>query len=108
MAFILSAVPCFLLNYFEEIYLTIISYTIFLTSAVCVGFVMGIAVNMFPTNYRSTASSFIFTFIGRIGAATGSFLVALLLENYCTSIFYIFGGALISMKFIQFITFIFY
>lgn len=92
----LSAVASFLLIYLKEIDLTIISYIILLSCSICVGMVTGVAVNLFPTNYRSVATSIIIT-VGRIGAASGNILVALLLENYCTSIFYICGGALISM-----------
>lgn len=90
------AIASFLLIYFEKFHLNVTSLIIFLSCGICVGMITGIAVNLFPTNYRSMAASFILTF-GRIGGAAGSFLVALLLENYCTSIFYISGGALISM-----------
>lgn len=62
----------------------------------CANVVTAVAINLYPTQYRAMATSFIFM-CGRIGGVTGSNLIGALLENHCSLIFYLFGGILISM-----------
>lgn len=56
---------------------------------------MSVAVNLFPTKYRGTATAFILM-CGRLGGFTGSNIVGILLANSCEYIFYINAALLIS------------
>lgn len=56
---------------------------------------MAVAVNLYPTQYRAMATSFILM-CGRLGGVAGSNIVGLLLEESCSLIFYLFSGVLIS------------
>lgn len=56
---------------------------------------MAVAINLYPTQYRATATSIILMG-GRLGAVLGSNLVGLLLEGNCQMIFYTFSVVLIS------------
>lgn len=61
----------------------------------CASIVMAVAVNLYPTAYRSMAVSVILM-CGRIGGVAGSVVIGAALENYCSSIFYCSGTFLIS------------
>lgn len=56
---------------------------------------MAVVVNLYPTNYRAMATALLMM-CGRIGGVTGSTIIGWLLDNHCTLIFYLYGGALIS------------
>lgn len=82
------------LNFWTNTNLSITFFIIFVSCAVCASQVMAVAVTLFPTSYRSMATSFI-VMSGRIGSAAGSNAVGLLLKDHCTWIFYLAAGALI-------------
>lgn len=82
-------------NIVTEYHAILISFVAFFSCCVCASIVMAVAVNLYPTNYRAMATAFIMMF-GRIGGVSGSSIIGLLLEHHCPSIFYLFGGTLIS------------
>lgn len=84
-----------LLNFVDSFYVTVIWYVVFMCAAICSSIIMAVAVNIYPTNCRSIATSFIMVF-GRLGSANGSSVIGLMLHHHCTLIFYVFGGVLIS------------
>lgn len=92
---ILSAIGCVALNIFTEFNLTVLSFVIFLSCCSSSNIVLAVGVNLFPTKFRGMASSLIMMF-GRLGGSAGSTLVGILLAQYCSSIFYIYGVMLIS------------
>lgn len=91
----LSASTCFALNYLTEFNSIVTSFVIFLGCCSSANIMMAVAVNLFPTNYRGMATSFILMF-GRIGGFAGSNLVGILLAGMCPTIFYLNGALLIS------------
>lgn len=92
---IVSAFGCVALNIFTEFNLTVLSFVIFLSCCSSSNIVLAVGVNLFPTKYRGMSSSLIMMF-GRLGGSAGSTLVGILLAQYCSSIFYIYGVMLIS------------
>lgn len=92
---ILSAIGCVALNIFTDSNWTVLSFVVFLSCCSSSNIVLAVGVNVFPTRYRGMASSLIMMF-GRLGGSAGSTLVGVLLSQYCTSIFYIYGVMLIS------------
>lgn len=90
-----SMVCGILLNFVDNFYLTVIFYVVFMCSAICSSIIMAVAVNLYPTNCRAMATSFIMLF-GRLGSANGSSVIGLMLPHHCTMIFYVFGGVFIS------------
>lgn len=93
--FFVSVICGILVNFVTNFYLIVACFVAFICSAICSSIVMAVAVNLYPTNYRSMATSFIMLF-GRLGSSSGSSIIGLLLQDYCTTIFYVFGGTLIS------------
>lgn len=82
-------------NFISNFYAMVVCFVIFLSSAICSNMIMAVAVNLYPTNYRGMATSFIMVF-GRIGSVSGSSIIGFLVGNHCTLIFYLYGGILIS------------
>lgn len=80
---------------FTEFNLIVMSFIIFLNVISGVTIALAVGVNLFPTNYRGMAISFILL-SGRIGGFSGSILIGLLLANMCSVIFYLYGALLIS------------
>lgn len=101
---IVSSSAAISINFWTNIDLTIMFYIIFLSCSICATQVMAVSVNLFPTNYRSMATSFMLM-CARIGGAFGSNAVGFLLQGHCTKIFYISAAALISAYFNYFIFF---
>lgn len=99
-------ITCLLLNFVNEFYWIVACFVAFLSCCVCANVVMAVAVNLFPTNYRAMATSFILM-CGRIGGVIGSNIVGVLLENFCPWIFYLFAGIIISMSSHSFFDFFF-
>lgn len=93
---ILSTVACILINFVTGYLASVISFSVFSSSGLAANIVMAVAVNLYPTQYRAMATSFILM-CGRIGGVVGANIVGLLLESYCTSIFY-FGGFFLACK----------
>lgn len=93
--FLISAITCIALNIFNEFNLIVMSFVIFLSIVSGVSIAMAVGVNLFPTNYRGMATSFILMF-GRIGGFSGGLSIGLLLANMCSVIFYLYGALLIS------------
>lgn len=91
----ISAVTCVALNILIEFNWIVVSFVIFLSIVSGVSIALAVGVNLFPTNYRGMATSFILMF-GRIGGSSGGALIGLLLVNMCTVIFYLYGVLLIS------------
>lgn len=91
---LISACSAVSLNFWTDVNLSIAFFIVFVSCAVCASQVMAVAVNLFPTSYRSMATSFI-VMSGRIGSAAGSNAVGLLLKDHCAWIFYFAAGALI-------------
>lgn len=92
-----------LLNFSTGLYLIFFDFVIFLSCVLVISVVMAVAINLYPTQYRSTAASIILM-SGRFGGALGSNLVGLLLEGNCQLIFYSFSVVLISKYLKQFDT----
>lgn len=82
------------IDFCTDINLLITFLVIFMSCITCMTQVMAVAVNLFPTNYRSMATSFIIM-CGRIGGAFGSNAIGFFLAGYCTWIYYFAAGALI-------------
>lgn len=94
---LISMIACILLNYITGFYPVVISFIIFLSCCLSANIVLAVAVNLYPTQYRAMAMSFVMCF-GRIGGVGGSNIIGLLLEDNCVWIFYSFGVILISKK----------
>lgn len=92
---IISIIGGILINQVTNVYIVVICFIAFSSAAASGSFFMAISVNLFSTNYKAIATSFIILF-ARVGNVGGSFIIGLLLENHCTLIFYLFGGSLIS------------
>lgn len=92
---IVSMLTCVSIDFVSDFYAIVICFVIFLSCNACASIVMAIAVNLYPTNNRGMATSFIMLF-GRIGSMAGSNFIGFMLLNYCTLIFYLYGGFLIS------------
>lgn len=90
-----SASACLSIVFLRDFYLTIVALVAFISCSACANVVSAISVNLFPTNIRGMAMCFIYRF-GRIGSAFGSNIIALLVENQCDSIFYIFVPLLVT------------
>lgn len=73
----------------------VMSFVIFLNIVSGVAIALAVGVNLFPTNYRGMATSFILM-SGRIGGFTGGILIGFLLGNMCALIFYMYGALIIS------------
>lgn len=92
---LISSVTCVTLNIFIEFNLIVMSFIIFLSIVSGVTIALAVAVNLFPTNYRGMATSFILMF-GRIGGFSGGTLIGILLAKTCSTIFYLYGALLIG------------
>lgn len=57
-------------------------------------------IEAFPTRFRAMAMCIALMF-GRLGAVSGSYIVAILLKNYCESTFYLSGSSILG-KVVQF------
>lgn len=90
-----SMVCGILMDFVDNFYVIVICLVAFVCCGVCSSIIMSVAVNSYPTSCRAMATSFIMM-AGRVGSVSGSNFVGFMLENYCTSIFYVFGGVLIS------------
>lgn len=84
-----------LVNFVTNFYVIVLCFVAFICCMVCSSVVMAVAVNLYSTNYRAMATSFIMLF-GRFGSSLGGSVIGLLLKNQCTSIFYLYGGVLVS------------
>lgn len=104
---IVSMVCGVLMDYVDNFYVIVICLVAFVCCGVCSSIVMAVAVNLYPTNCRAMATSFIMM-AGRLGSVSGSNFIGFMLENYCTWIFYVFGGILISKWFFEIWIIIYY
>lgn len=95
----ISMVAGILLNYLEGFYPIFLDFVIFLSCVLVTNVVMAVSIGLYPTQYRATATSFIYM-CGRLGGVLGSNLVGILLVNNCEMIFYSFSVILFS-KFLQ-------
>lgn len=77
-----------------------IGLVLFLSASDAINIAMALAVNLYPTNYRGMATSFVLL-LGRIGSFVNSNLVGLLLANSCSSILYSNGVMAISKLTLQ-------
>lgn len=91
----ISMVAGILLNFLESFYVIFLDFVIFLSCILVSNFVMAVAISLYPTQYRATATSFIFM-CGRLGGAMGSNIVGFLLARNCEMIFYSFSVILFS------------
>lgn len=91
---ILSSLSSIGIVYLTEYYLDVVAIIVFTSCSACASIVSAISVNLFTTNIRAMATCCIFMF-GRLGGFVGSNLVAQMLENNCTTIFYIYAVLLI-------------
>lgn len=91
----ISTIAGVLINYITDFHWLFASFILFLMSCLVAIVVMAVAVSLYPTQYRATATSFIFM-CGRLGGVAGTNIVGLLLENNCPMIFYLLSGVLIS------------
>lgn len=87
-----------LLNFLEGFYPIFLAFVTFLSCALVANVVMAVSVSLYPTQYRATATSFIFM-CGRLGGVMGSNLVGILLVSNCEVIFYSFSAVLIGKVF---------
>lgn len=92
---ILSMMCGILMNFVSNFHVIMVCFVAFVCCGVCSSIIMAVAVNAYPTNYRAMATSFIMM-AGRIGSVSGSNFIGLMLGNYCTWVFYVFGGLLVS------------
>lgn len=89
------------LTYVTGFYPIFVVFNIFLSCCTVANIVMAVAVNLYPIQYRAMATSFVFM-CGRIGGVAGSNIVAMMLENNCDMIFYVFSAVLVSKYYIIF------
>lgn len=93
--FTISALACFSIVYLRDFYLIVLALVLFTSCSLCAAVIGAMSVNLFPTTIRGMAMSFIYMF-GRIGSAFGSNIVAMLVENHCNLIYYIFVPFIIT------------
>lgn len=91
----ISMVAGILLNFLEGFYIIFLDFVTFLSCCLVANVVMAIAITLYPTQYRATATSFIFM-CGRLGAVLGSNLVGIMLVDNCEMIFYSFSVIIFS------------
>lgn len=91
----ISAIACVAVNFFTGYYPIVVSFILFLGCCITANIIFAVGVNLFPTTQRGMATSFILMF-GRLGSFIGGSIVGVLLENSCTSIFYLNATLLIG------------
>lgn len=92
---LVSASASFALNYLTEFDSIVIGLVLLVTSSDCANIAMALAVNLYRTNYRGMATSFILL-LGRIGSFVHSNIIGILLTYSCSSIFGMSGALSIS------------
>lgn len=92
---LITASASFSINILTGFHSIVTGLLVFVTSADCANIAMAVAVNLYPTNYRGTATAFILL-LGRVGSFIFSNVVGMLLTYSCSSIFYLNGALAIS------------